>query len=41
MRIMNIAVAGAGGRMGRMLVEAVIGAADARLSGAIDLPGSS
>ncbi len=40
MRIMNIAVAGAGGRMGRMLVEAIIGAADARLSGAIDLPGS-
>jgi len=37
---MNIAVAGAGGRMGRMLIEAVINAPDAQLSGAFDLPGS-
>jgi 4-hydroxy-tetrahydrodipicolinate reductase len=37
---MKIAVAGAGGRMGRMLIEAVINAPDAELSGAFDLPGS-
>jgi 4-hydroxy-tetrahydrodipicolinate reductase len=37
---MKIAVAGAGGRMGRMLIEAVINATDAELSGAFDLPGS-
>ena len=37
---MKIAVAGAGGRMGRMLIEAVLNAPDARLCGAFDLPGS-
>jgi 4-hydroxy-tetrahydrodipicolinate reductase len=37
---MNIAVAGASGRMGRMLVEAILNADDARLSGALDIPGS-
>lgn len=37
---MRIAVAGAGGRMGRMLVEAVLGAPDAELAGALDVPGS-
>ena len=36
----NIAVAGASGRMGRMLVEAVLASADCRLSGALDVPGS-
>jgi 4-hydroxy-tetrahydrodipicolinate reductase len=36
-----IAVAGASGRMGRMLVEAVLGSADCRLSGALDVPGSA
>ncbi len=36
----NIALAGASGRMGRMLVEAVLGSADCRLSGALDVPGS-
>ena len=37
---MRIAVAGAGGRMGKMLVEAVLGAPDAELAGALDVPGS-
>lgn len=37
---LNIVVAGASGRMGRMLVEAVLGAADCRLSGALDRAGS-
>ncbi len=36
----NIAVAGAGGRMGRMLVEAVLGSGDCRLTGALDVPSS-
>lgn len=36
----RIAVAGASGRMGRMLVEAIDGAPDLRLSGALDVPGS-
>ncbi|EGJ09229.1 4-hydroxy-tetrahydrodipicolinate reductase [Rubrivivax benzoatilyticus] len=35
-----IAVAGASGRMGRMLVEAVLGSEGCRLSGALDVPGS-
>ena len=37
----DIAVAGASGRMGRMLVEAVLTSADCRLSGALDQPGSA
>jgi 4-hydroxy-tetrahydrodipicolinate reductase len=37
---MNIAIAGASGRMGRMLIEAVLAAPDLRLSGALDRPGS-
>jgi 4-hydroxy-tetrahydrodipicolinate reductase len=37
---LNIAIAGAGGRMGRMLVEAVQTAPDARLAGALDVPGA-
>jgi len=36
----KIAVAGASGRMGRMLVEAVLAAPDAQLSGALDVTGS-
>jgi 4-hydroxy-tetrahydrodipicolinate reductase len=36
-----IAVAGASGRMGRMLVEAVLAADDCRLAGALDLPGAA
>jgi len=36
----NICVAGASGRMGRMLVEAVQNADDCQLSGALDMPGS-
>jgi 4-hydroxy-tetrahydrodipicolinate reductase len=38
--MLNIAVAGAGGRMGRMLIEAVLAADDLRLSGALDIAGS-
>ena len=37
---LNIAVAGASGRMGRMLIEAVLAGADCRLSGALDAAGS-
>ena len=36
----NICVAGASGRMGRMLVEAILNADDCTLTGALDLPGS-
>ncbi len=39
--MLNIAVAGAGGRMGRMLIEAVLASGDCRLSGALDQPGSA
>lgn len=35
-----ICIAGASGRMGRMLIEAVHDAADCRLGGALDVPGS-
>lgn len=35
-----IAIAGASGRMGRMLIEAIQNATDARLAGALDIPGS-
>lgn len=35
-----ICIAGASGRMGRMLIEAVLNADDCRLSGALDIPGS-
>jgi len=38
--VLNIAVAGAGGRMGRMLIDAVLASTDCRLSGALDMPGS-
>ena len=38
--MMKIAVAGASGRMGRMLVEAVLEAPDAELAGALDVAGS-
>jgi 4-hydroxy-tetrahydrodipicolinate reductase len=37
---LRIAVAGACGRMGRMLIEAVLAAPDCQLSGALDAPGS-
>ena len=36
----RVAVAGAGGRMGRMLIEAIAGAPDMRLAGALDVAGS-
>jgi len=36
-----VAVAGASGRMGHMLIEAVVRADDCRLSGALDVPGSA
>ncbi len=38
--MLNIAVAGAGGRMGRMLIEAVLADPEARLAAALDVPGS-
>ena len=38
--VLRIAVAGASGRMGQMLIEAVLGAADCELVGAIDIEGS-
>jgi 4-hydroxy-tetrahydrodipicolinate reductase len=37
---LKIAVAGASGRMGRMLVEAIAAAPDAQLAGALDIAGS-
>ncbi|MDP3084655.1 MAG: 4-hydroxy-tetrahydrodipicolinate reductase [Rubrivivax sp.] len=40
MAALKIAVAGSSGRMGRMLIEAVLGADDCRLTGALDLSGS-
>jgi 4-hydroxy-tetrahydrodipicolinate reductase len=41
MKPLNIAVAGASGRMGRMLIEAIAQADDTRLAGALDVDGSS
>jgi 4-hydroxy-tetrahydrodipicolinate reductase len=38
---MPVAVAGASGRMGRMLIEAIENAADLRLAGALDVAGSA
>ncbi|MEN9775578.1 MAG: 4-hydroxy-tetrahydrodipicolinate reductase [Pseudomonadota bacterium] len=38
---LKIAIAGASGRMGRMLIEAVLSAPDATLHGAFDVPGSA
>jgi len=40
MSALRITVAGASGRMGRMLVEAVLGSPDLQLHGALDVPGS-
>jgi len=40
MNAMKIAVAGASGRMGRMLIEAIAADADATLAGALDIPGA-
>ncbi|MGD9942779.1 MAG: 4-hydroxy-tetrahydrodipicolinate reductase [Burkholderiaceae bacterium] len=37
--MMRIAIAGASGRMGRMLIEAVLEAGDAELAGALDIAG--
>ena len=37
---LKIAVAGASGRMGRMLIEAIQAAPDAELAGALDVAGS-
>jgi 4-hydroxy-tetrahydrodipicolinate reductase len=41
MNSMKIAVAGASGRMGRMLIETISNAADATLAGALDVPGAA
>ena len=40
MSALKIAVAGASGRMGRMLIEAIQNADDMVLAGALDVPGS-
>lgn len=40
MKPMNIVVAGASGRMGRMLIEAIAAAPDATLAGALDIAGT-
>jgi 4-hydroxy-tetrahydrodipicolinate reductase len=40
MNPLKIAVAGASGRMGRMLIEAILNAPDTTLAGALDVPGS-
>jgi 4-hydroxy-tetrahydrodipicolinate reductase len=40
MAVMNVAVAGSSGRMGRMLIEAVLGNADLRLAAALEQPGN-
>ena len=40
MTALRIAVAGASGRMGHMLIEAVLGSADCTLAGALDVAGS-
>lgn len=37
---MRIAIAGAGGRMGRMLIEAVLNTSDLKLAASLDRPGS-
>ncbi len=37
---LRVAIAGSSGRMGHMLIEAVMAAADCRLAGALDQPGS-
>jgi 4-hydroxy-tetrahydrodipicolinate reductase len=40
MATLKFAIAGASGRMGRMLIETVLNTADAQLVGALDIPGS-
>ena len=40
MNAMKIAVAGASGRMGRMLIEAIVADPDAQLAGALDIAGA-
>ena len=37
---LNVAIAGAGGRMGRTLIEAVLRGADMKLAAALEIPGS-
>ena len=39
--MLNVVIAGASGRMGRMLIEAVLQSDDCRLSGALDVAGSA
>ncbi|MGB7543207.1 MAG: 4-hydroxy-tetrahydrodipicolinate reductase [Burkholderiales bacterium] len=38
---MKLAIAGAGGRMGRTLIELVLGSGDLKLAAALDVPGSA
>ena len=39
MTTLRLAVAGSSGRMGRMLIETVLGSTDAQLSAALEQPG--
>jgi 4-hydroxy-tetrahydrodipicolinate reductase len=39
MNTIRFAIAGAGGRMGRTLIEAILASPDAKLAGALDVPG--
>jgi 4-hydroxy-tetrahydrodipicolinate reductase len=41
MTALRVAVAGASGRMGRMLVEAIVASPDLQLAGALDMAGSA
>jgi 4-hydroxy-tetrahydrodipicolinate reductase len=41
MNTIRFAIAGASGRMGRTLIEAILAAPDAKLAGALDIPGSA
>jgi 4-hydroxy-tetrahydrodipicolinate reductase len=41
MTTLKFAIAGASGRMGRMLIETVLNTPDAQLVGALDIPSSS
>jgi 4-hydroxy-tetrahydrodipicolinate reductase len=40
LNLLPITVAGASGRMGHMLIEAILASDDCRLAGALDIPGS-
>jgi 4-hydroxy-tetrahydrodipicolinate reductase len=41
MDMIRFAIAGASGRMGRMLIETILASPGAKLAGALDIPGSA